>query len=130
MVWTLHAKRIGILMHRIDEALRQRMDGLFVLRSTLDDLVVDVGDVAHVGHVVTACLEPALHHVEHHHHAGMAEVAVVVHRHAAYIHANGVRDDGFEILLIAGESVVYLQHWIYTGIGLLSLRLSQPLMMR
>jgi hypothetical protein len=57
------------------------------LNGAADDLVVDVGDVAHIGHAQAAGLEPALHHIKRHHHARMADVAQVVHRHAADIHA-------------------------------------------
>jgi hypothetical protein len=110
MVWTLHAQRVGILVHRGYEALRELMDGFAVLRRALDDLVVDVGDVAHVVHVVTARLQPAIYHVEHHHHSRMAEVAVVVHRHAAHIHADFVWGDRLEVLLVAGEGVVDFEH--------------------
>jgi hypothetical protein len=52
-----------------------------------DDLVVDVGDVAHVGQGVAAGPQPARDHVEHHHDAGVAEMAEIVDRHAADVHA-------------------------------------------
>ena len=39
----------AVLVHRRDEALGERTDGLAVLGRAADDLVVDVGDVAHVG---------------------------------------------------------------------------------
>jgi hypothetical protein len=106
MVGALHAQRIGILVHRGDKARGERMNGFPIFRRALDDLVVDVGDVAHVGRVIAGSLEPAVHHVEHHHHARMAKVAIVVHGHAAHIHAHLVRLDGNEFLLVAGESVV------------------------
>jgi hypothetical protein len=82
------AERLGVLVQRVDHAVGQRADALAVLDGAADDLVVDVGDVAHVGHVEAAHLEPALNHVERDHRAGMAEVAVVVDRHAANVHAH------------------------------------------
>ena len=44
-----NAEAIVVLVHRRDEALRQRLHALAVLRGALDDLVVDVGDVADEG---------------------------------------------------------------------------------
>ena len=76
----------------------------------LDDLVVDVGDVAHIGHVVAARPQPAADHVEHHHHARMAEVAVVVHGHAAHVHAHLAGFDGRENLFVPVQGVVDPEH--------------------
>ena len=81
-----------------------------VLDGAADDLVVDVGDVAHVGDIEAGGAQPALHHVEHQHEARMAEVAVVIDGDAAHVHAHPARLDRDEILLAAGEGVVYLQH--------------------
>ena len=60
----------------------------------MQDLVVNVGDVAHIADAIAAAFEPALHHVEGHHHARMAYVAKVVNRHAADIHADMARLPG------------------------------------
>ena len=86
------------------------MNGLTILRSTLDNLVVDVGYVAHISYIITARLEPAVHHVEHHQYARVAEMAVVVHRHAAHIHAGLARHNRHKFLLVSVESVVDFQH--------------------
>ena len=101
-----HTQRVGIFVHRGDEARRERVNGLIVFRRALDDLVVDVGDVAYIVDIVTACLEPAIHHIEHYQHARMAEVAIVVHRHAAHVHAGLARSDGHEFLLVTRQRVV------------------------
>jgi hypothetical protein len=42
----------------------------------------------------------------------MAEVAVVVHRHAADVHANLAGFDGDEVLLGTGKGIVNFQHLI------------------
>ncbi|MPN24304.1 hypothetical protein SDC9_171700 [bioreactor metagenome] len=87
MVGPQNPQRIGILVHVGDEAIGQLLDRFAIFDGALDDLVVDVGDVLHIGDVVTRGLQPTVNHVENHHHPGMAEVAVVVHRHAADVHA-------------------------------------------
>ena len=84
----LYAQRVGILVQGIDHAVGQAADGFAVVHGALDDFVVDVGDVAHVGHAVAAGAQPALHHIKRHHGAGMAQVAQVVHGHAADVHAH------------------------------------------
>ena len=84
----LYAQRVGILVQGIDHAVGQTADGFAVVHGALDDFVVDVGDVAHVGHAVAAGAQPALHHIKRHHGAGMAQVAQVVHGHAADVHAH------------------------------------------
>jgi hypothetical protein len=75
-------------VHGGDHLVGQRADGDAALQRPADDLVVDVGDVAHVGHAVAAGAQPAHHHVEGHHHARMAHVAQVVDGDAAHVHAH------------------------------------------
>ena len=81
-----------------------------VLRGALDDLVVDIGDVAHVGDLVAAGAQPARHDVEHHHEARMAEVTVVIDRNAANVHAHLAWNDRLEFLFFARQSVIELEH--------------------
>ena len=90
-VRALYAQRIRILVQRIDHAVGQLAYGFAVFHRAADDLVFDVGDVAHVGHAQPAGAQPALHDVERHHRARMAQMAEVVDGHAAYIHADVTR---------------------------------------
>jgi hypothetical protein len=98
-----------VFLHGGDEAGSQAADGLAVLHRTTDDLVVDVGDVAHIGDLIATCAQPALHHIEGHQHAGMTDVAVVIHRHATHIQPHLARVQGFEGFFASGEGVVELQ---------------------
>ena len=101
-----HAQRIGVFMHGGNKTCGQFADGFAVFSGTGDDFVVDIGDVAHISERIALRTQPTGNHVEHHHHAGVAEVAIIVHRHAAHIHAHvfGVeRNEGF---FLAGEGVV------------------------
>ena len=84
----LYAQRVGVLVQGVDHAIRQAADGLAVLHGAADDLVVNIGDVAHIGHGQTRGAQPALHHVKGNHRARMAQVTQVIHGHAADIHAH------------------------------------------
>ena len=84
----LNAQQADVLVHRGHHLVGELADGDAPLQRALDDLVVDVGDVAHVGNAVAAAFQPALHHVERHHHAGMANMAQVINGHAAHVHAH------------------------------------------
>ena len=105
-----HAQRRGVLVHRPDETLGQRLERFAALVRPVDDLVVYVGDVAYVGHVVTQQAQVARDHVKHHHDARMPEVAQVVDRHAADIHVHAARVQRLEGLFGAGQVVVQVQH--------------------
>ncbi|MCY1535401.1 hypothetical protein D9M68_708030 [compost metagenome] len=102
-----------VLVHRSDHALHQRFERLAVLVGATDDLVVDIGDVAHVGEVIAAMAQPARHHVEGHHHPRMADMAEVIDGHAADIHAHLVADQRLQGLLGLAQGVVDRQrhHW-------------------
>ncbi len=111
VVGRFDAERGEVLVHGADEARGQGVDRLAVLLRAADDLVVDIRDIAHVGDAVAAGAQPAPHHVERHHHPGVAEVAVVVDGHAADVHANFARTQRNEFLLGAAEAVVDLQDY-------------------
>ena len=93
----LDAQCVGVLVQRVDHAVGQVADGFAVFQRALDDLVVDVGDVADISDTQATGLEPALHHVKGNHRAGMAQVAQVIHRHATHVHAHMARLQGLEV---------------------------------
>ena len=111
----LQAEQRAVLVHGGDEAARERPPVLAVLRRALDDLVVDVRDVAHVGDGIAARAQIALHQIEHGEHARVAQVDVVVHGDAADVHAHFVAAQRLELGLLAGERVMYLEHGIRAG---------------
>src|SRR5690606_34905793 len=97
----LHAQRTFVGMHGIDEKSRDLMHAPAALDSAADDLVIDVGDVAHVFDLVAADPQPALDDIKTHEHARMPQVAEIVHGHPAYVHADHARVDRPERLFAA-----------------------------
>ena len=96
----------AVLGERGRRALGQGLDGLAAQARPLHDLVVDVGDVAHVGDGEPARAKPPHDEVEHGERARIADVDIVVDRGAADIDARAAgnqRDEGF---LPAREGVV------------------------
>ena len=93
-------------VHRRDHLVGQRANRDAALKRTPDDLVIDVSDIAHIGDAVAALLEPALHHIEGHHHSRMADMAEIVNRHAADIHAHLTRHERGKRLDRTGQGVV------------------------
>ena len=79
-------QRVEILVHLGDELLSQGLGAHPALVGAADDLVVDVGDVADVGHVVAAVAQVPDDDVEVDERARMPDVAQVVHGHSAYVH--------------------------------------------
>src|SRR5690606_16057898 len=93
-----------------DEPGRQRSEGFAVLISPIKDLVIDVGDVAHIGHLIAAMTQISGDDVKRHHDTGMANMAVVIHGHAAHIHGYMPLFKGLEGLFALRESVINIQH--------------------
>jgi hypothetical protein len=89
-----------------DELLRDVAVGDAVAIGAVDDLVVDVRVVAHVGDLEAARLQVAVDHVEDHVGAGVPDVAVVVDGDAADVHADLTGGDGCELFLAAGQGIV------------------------
>ena len=68
----------------------------------LDNLVIDVGNVADISKIVTFMSEIPSYRIKYHHHSGMTDVAVIVDSHAAHIHADLTRYAGLELFFFAG----------------------------
>ena len=102
-----------VFMHCRNHALGQRLERLAVFAGTIDDLVFNVRDIAHIGQVITAETQPAGHQIEGNHAATMANVAVVVHGHAAHVHAHIVAVQRLENFFALGERVVDRKHGLF-----------------
>jgi hypothetical protein len=72
------------------------------------DLVVDVGDVAHIENVAEAVLQQPEQHVEHNRRARIADMRVIVHCGPAYIHSRPAGIRRGERLLAPGEGIIEL----------------------
>src|SRR5690606_21481387 len=109
-VWRLHAQQGLVLVHGGDVVLGDLGEGLGGFDRLADDLVVYISDVADIGDAQTRFAQPARDDVEAHQHACVPQVAIVVHRDAANIHADMAWLDTLERLLAAGKRVVYGKH--------------------
>ena len=92
------------------DRLVERQVRIFLRRARVD-LVVDVGDVAHVGDVLGAVEVPQQpeQHVEHDHRPRVADMREVVDRRPAHIHAHARGIERRERPLLARERIVELQ---------------------
>ncbi len=101
--------RFGFRRHLGDGVVERHVGE--VAARPVDDLVVDIGDVADVGDVVGAVevAEQPIKHVEDDDRAGIADMGVVVDGRPAHIHAHIGRIDRLKILLVARQRVVELQ---------------------
>ncbi len=66
------------------------------LNGPVDDLVVDIGVIADVGHLIPGKLQVAVDHIKHDTGPGMADVAEVIDRNPADIHPHLAGDTGDE----------------------------------
>jgi len=86
--------------------LGQRVDRLLVLGGAHHDLVVDIRDVADIGHARVAALQQPVQNVEHDDGARIADMDIVVDRGAADIEADMRRIERQERLFFARQRVV------------------------
>src|SRR5690606_22191207 len=109
-IWRSHTESKLISMHGVNVEVRDLIHALTGLHGLSNDLVVDVGDVAHILNPITRSAQPALDHVKAHQHPGMAQVAKIIDGHAADVHTDAPRLDRFEWLFGARKSVINVQH--------------------
>ena len=87
-------------------ALGNRQPRLAGGDAAIDDLVIDVGDVVDQAHRIPAHREPARHSIEQHRPHEVPNMAIVVHRRPAQVHADLARLQGDEWRRGASQGVV------------------------
>ena len=101
-----HVQRVEVAVVLVGVALRELARGLAPLVRAVDDLVVDVRDVADVGDLDPAVLQVAQQQVGDQGRARVADVAEVVDRGAAAVEPTAPRLEQLEGPLLACEGVV------------------------
>ena len=109
MVGVQQPDRSKVGVHRGGHLFRELADGHAALHRALDDLVVDVGDVAHVDHIETGGAQPAVDDVKCHVHAQVPHVAHVVDGDAAHVHPHLAGHQRLKIFDGSAEGVVDAQ---------------------
>ena len=108
-----HVQRRHVLVVGGGVALRDHRGRDPLGRGGGHDLVVDVGNVAHIDHVAVAPLEHAEQHVEHDGRSGIADVRVIVDRGAAHIHGRPTRVGRGKCLLAPGQRIIELHRCVF-----------------
>ena len=105
------AERIDVRLEVLVGLFRHRLDRHATLGRARVDLVVDVGDVAHVSDVLGAVDVPQQpeQHVEHDDRAGIADMGEVIDRRPAHIHAHARGIERNEGPLLPGQRIVKLE---------------------
>ena len=85
MIRCLDTQGSLIGMHSIDEKLSHLTNPAIRFDRALDDFVVNISDIADIGHLIALAAQPALNDIKTDQHAGMAQMAPVVHRHSTDI---------------------------------------------
>ena len=85
------------------------------------DLVLDVGDVPHIGDMRIELAQQPRQHVEHHHGPRIADMHQVVDRRPAHVHPDVVGIERHEPLLPARQAVVQEKR-VHGSIGPLGVR--------
>ena len=101
-----HTKGILVPVHGVDHPVGERRIGFAIVVGAVENLVVDVGNVAHVGDIPAPGSQVAGDHVKRHQYPGVTDMAVVVNGDTADVHANLARLDGFEDFFLPSQGVV------------------------
>ena len=91
------------------ETLGEYADVFAIFRRGLDDLVINVGDIAGVDHFRIEPLQQPVQHIKHHHRAGIADMDEVIDRGAAHVEGDAVGIQRNEVVLLPGQGVVQFQ---------------------
>ena len=104
------AKSLGILFIFLDVTGGDLTVGHALLVCAADDLIVNVGEVLHEGHLVAAIFKITAEHIEHGKATRVADVEKVIYRRTAGVHLDFAGRQGDEFLFFKRECVVKLNH--------------------
>ena len=111
----LYPESAHVVVVGFDVLLRQLLPLHTLLVTPIDDLVVDVGVVAHVGQVVTREPQVTGDDVEGHRCPRVPDMAVVIYSHTAGVHSHLRWTERFELLFFSTQSVVNTQGHVQTS---------------
>ncbi len=97
-------------MHGLNETVGQGPHLLAILRRPLDNLVIDIGDVADIVDLIATAAQITHHHIKDHHHPGMAQMTEIVDGHATDVDPHFAGNNGLQWLLGATQGVMDLEH--------------------
>ncbi len=106
---TLIVERRHIGVELIGAARGDGGDILSARARGINDLVIDIGDVPHIGDLRIEPAQQPRQRIEHHHRARITDMGVVIDRRAAHIHADMTFIDRNELFLLPGQRIVDLQ---------------------
>ena len=112
-VGAAHVERVNRLEVFRDVVIGKLLPRLARLLCAADDLVVDVREVLHVAHSIALLLQITAHDVPCDKGARVADMRVVVRRHAAAVDARLARLKGLELLFLARQRIVNPQHLFF-----------------
>src|SRR6266446_4023835 len=109
MLRPLDPQRVEFLEEGLDVWLGELVDRLAVLGGLLDDAVLDVGEVHHLGDAISLLEEDPAQQVLEEESAEVTDVRIIVDGRAAGVHANVARLDRHELFQPAAHRVVEAQ---------------------
>ena len=105
----LDIQRVGILQKRLPILLGVFLHRNAVARRIANDLVIHVGDVHDVLQLIAALLQEPSQRVDHDERAEIADVAVVVNRRPASVHADQVVFQRMKLFDLRGQRIKKLK---------------------
>ena len=109
MLGALDPQRVEILEEGLDVLLRELVDRLAMLGRLLDDAVLDVGQVHHLGDAIPLLEEDAAQQVLEEEGAEVTDMRIIVDGRAAGVHPNVAWLDRHELFQPAAHRVVEAQ---------------------
>ena len=98
------AERPHILVVFPDEALGDLADPFLLTARPVDDLVIDIGEVFHIGDVAAAVTEITGDHIENDRRAGVSHMADVIRRDSANVDP--------DLPLLQGMEFLFFLDWV------------------
>ena len=112
-IWAHQVQRIKVIMHRFGKARRHSINRLIVLIGAIDNLVINISNITHVGHFVTFGAQVTHYDIKGNISARMTNVTVIVNRDPTYIQLHLTWGDGLKDFLTAAQGIKNGQHAIY-----------------
>src|SRR5690606_16340995 len=97
-----------IFVHITNKTCREICIGFIVFLRTLDDLVINVSDIAHIGNIPALGTQKTCHYIKGYQHASVTDMAIIIDSDTTDVHGNLARLQWLENFFLASQGVVYM----------------------
>ncbi len=101
-----HIERVHFIVKFVNIFCGDSRAGVARLIGFFDNFIIHIRKIAHIGHLIPELHQPAVHHVKHHHGTGMTDMAGIIYRGTAHVHAGFIGSNWNKFFFFPAQGII------------------------